>query len=130
LGVPLGAPVSVTVSLDGQVQCQRCFAHNPAVGISDCRNCGGSLYETCRNPDCRTRAAAHASACPRCHLPFTKGRLYAGAIALADACLDTANAGPALAACGLAESVLPGPAVAARVSRAGLIRSLVAAVQH
>jgi hypothetical protein len=128
VGVALSNPVSVTVSFDGQARCRFCFTWNPAIGCASCRNCDRPLREVCANPTCRAPATGDAVACPRCRLPYVKGKLYASVMALADASLDAGMVEQGVRACAVAEQMLPGPEIATRLARARQIDALLATV--
>lgn len=128
-GVSLAKPIAVTITLDGQVQCPRCFRWN-ATGTERCTGCGGTLTSKCRNPACHQPLSVDAKICDRCGLPASRGGQYVELLRLIDASIATGNFRAALDACGLAQQILPSPQLAERATRASEIRVLSASIKR
>lgn len=127
-GMSVAKPVQVTMHLQGQVQCRRCYRWNPAREAA-CAQCGGALARKCRNPVCGKSLAADSKSCGYCGLAASRGAQYAELLRMIDSLLDAGSTRPALEACQLAGQILASPEVQARVTRAGQIRALVASIR-
>jgi hypothetical protein len=127
-GVPVTKPVQVSVQLEGQVRCARCFAWTPARS-RNCIHCSGSLLRTCRNPSCNQPLLPGAKVCSHCGLSAAKGGQYAELLKLCDLLLDGGSAKAALDTCRLAAQALSGVQIDRRVARATEIRKLNAALR-
>lgn len=124
-GVPVTKPVQVSVQLEGQVRCNRCFGWTPARAAT-CTHCAGSLIRTCKNPSCGRPVPPGRKVCEHCKLPVGRGGQYAELLKLADLLLDSGIIKPALDACRFAAQALPGPEIDRRVERGTKIRTLLA----
>lgn len=128
-GVPLSKPVAVTVQMEGQVQCARCFRWNPARN-GRCAACGSGLARKCLNPTCGHLLPVDAKLCEHCQLPASRGGQYLELLRLIDASLAAGNFRSALDACRIAQQILPSQELDERGTRAGRIRVLSASVKR
>ncbi len=123
-GVTIDKPVAISVQMQGQVNCGRCYAWNPSKN-GRCWNCAGSLVRRCQNPSCRKRLPSAAKRCDRCALPAAMGSHYAELLTIADTALSRGDFASALDACRAARRILPSQIINAKMRRAGKIRALI-----
>lgn len=124
LGIPLDKPVAVTVQMQGQCQCNRCYAWSPKQSLR-CWNCGGALVKRCANPFCRKRVSSGTRNCEHCHLKNGEGRRYAALINMGDAAIRQGDWETAISAYRTARRILTASQLDARLELAGRVRSLI-----
>lgn len=128
-GVSIGKPVAVTLQMQEQSQCTRCFSWNP-IRNSHCWQCSSSLNRLCENPSCRKKISAELKMCEHCQLPISKSRFYAELVKLADNALNQGDFETAFKPIKQARQILPSEEIDDRLARAGRIRSLTASYQQ
>lgn len=124
LGIPLDKPVAVTVQMQGQCQCNRCYAWSPKQSLR-CWNCGGALVKRCANPFCRKRVSSGTRNCEHCHLKNGESRRYAALIHMGDAAIRPGDWETAISAYRTARRILAASQLDARLELAGRVRSLI-----
>ena len=127
-GVGLGKPVNVSITMNGQVQCRRCYSWNQPE-LRRCYRCGSSLRRKCANPDCGAVLADTAKACEQCGLTLPRSRQYAELLRLAQVCLDHGRLPGAVDACRLARQVLDSRRTSDLLARASKIRDLLVSLK-
>ena len=128
-GVSIGKPVSVSLEMQQQSQCTRCFSWNP-IGNAHCWQCSSSLNRLCENPSCRKKIPVELKLCEHCQLPISKSRFYAELVKLADNALNQGDFETAFKPIKQARQILPSEEIDDRLARAGRIRSLTTSYQQ
>jgi hypothetical protein len=123
-GLSLDRPVNVTIQMQGQCQCMRCYAWSPRQNLR-CANCGGTMARKCANPFCRKKIESGARLCGHCHLKPGEGKRFATLLSMGDEATRRADWETAVSAFRTALRILPAPQVEVRLERAGRIRKLV-----
>ena len=126
-GMSLDRPVSVTVQMQGQTQCTRCYSWSPRQNIR-CWNCGGTLAKRCGNPFCRKRISTGSRACEHCNLRTADGKRFATLISMGDAALRRGDWETAIPAFRTASRLLSTEHVDIRLEQAGEVRALISQV--
>lgn len=127
LGIPLDKPVAVTVQMQGQSQCMRCYAWSPCRHVR-CWNCGGALLKRCSNPFCKKRVSSGSRNCEHCHLKNGEGRRFAALLSMGDTSLRQGDWETAISAYRTARRILVAADLDARLEKAGRVRGLVSHV--
>lgn len=123
-GISLDRPVNVTVQMQGQCQCMRCYSWSPRQNLR-CWNCGGTMAHKCANPFCRKKIESGARVCDHCHLKPAEGKRFATLLNMGDEAARRADWETAVSAFRTACRIFPAPQVDVRLERAGRIRKLV-----
>lgn len=123
-GIPLDRPVAVTVQMQGQTQCMRCFSWNPRQNVR-CWQCGGTMAKRCASPFCRKRITSGSRNCEHCSLPTGKGKRFATLISMGDSALRRADWETAIPAYRSARKILSADQLDVRLKSAGKVRSLI-----
>ena len=126
-GVSLDRPVTVTVQMQGQCQCMRCYAWSPQQNVR-CWSCGGTMAKRCSNPFCRKKINSGSRVCEHCHLRTAEGRRFATLFSMGDAALRRADWETAIPAYRTARRILSHEQLDVRLKTAGRIRGLVSKV--
>lgn len=125
--ITLDRPVAVTVQMQGQSQCMRCYAWSPRQNLR-CGNCGGTMAKRCANPFCCKKITSGSRACEHCQLRTADGRRFATLLSMGDSALRQADWETAIPAYRSARRILWNEQLEARLQRAGNIRRLVSKV--
>lgn len=126
-GISMDRPVAVTVLMQGQCQCMRCYSWSPRQNVR-CWSCGGTLAKRCANPFCKKKASSGSRACDHCHLPNAQGKRFATLLTMGDTALRQADWETAVSAYRTARRILSTEHLDARQKQAGRVRSLLANV--
>ena len=126
-GVSLDRPVTVTVQMQGQCQCMRCYAWSPRQNVR-CWICGGTMAKRCGNPFCRKKINSGSRVCEHCHLRTAEGRRFATLFSMGDAALRRADWETAIPAYRTARRILSHDQLDIRLQKAGRIRGLISKV--
>jgi hypothetical protein len=123
-GISLDRPVNVTVQMQGQCQCMRCYAWSPGQNVR-CWNCGGTMARKCANPFCKKKLESGARCCEHCHLKPGEGKRFATLLNMGDEAARRADWETAISAFRIAHRIMSAPQLDVRLERAGRIRKLV-----
>lgn len=126
-GLSLDRPVSVTVQMQGQTQCTRCYSWSPRQNLR-CWSCGGTLAKRCGNPFCRKRINTGSRTCEHCNLRTADGKRFATLISMGDDALKRGDWETAIPAFRTASRLLPTEHVDVRLEQAGEVRALISQV--